>query len=193
MTAMQVEVIDMRAAAVGICLLFAAMGGKAAAGNVPAGGGQSAPVKSLLASDAPVMDRSSLPPEPPDSLFYDTSEFMLGSVAVVFILPESDGSIDPNLEDWTQQEQDTVTTEVLAGLDWWLAKAGWRDLSFHPVFRYSVPTGYEPISRSSYDEPLWVSDVMASLGYGGSPYPLNIYEFANDVRDSLHTDWVVVP
>jgi hypothetical protein len=118
---------------------------------------------------------------------------MLGSVAVAFILPESDGSIDPNLESWTQAELDTVTVEVLAGLDWWVTKAKWRDVSFYPVFRYAVPTGYEPITRSSYEESLWVSDVLSNMGYGGSSYPLNIYEFANDVRDSLDTDWVVVP
>ncbi len=174
----------MRAMALCICLLVA----------LPVEGTPSAdsPVRDALLGDALMHDRSSLPLLPPGSNFYDTSEFMLGSIAMVFILPESDGSIDPDLEDWTQAEQDTVTAEVLAGLDWWVARARWRDLTFHPVFLYSVPTGFEPISRSSYDEHLWVSDCLYSLGYAGFPYPLCIYEFANDVRDSLGTDWVVV-
>src|SRR4030067_150062 len=37
--------------------------------------------------------------------FYQTSEFMLGSVAVGLILPESDGTIDPNLNDWTVEQR----------------------------------------------------------------------------------------
>jgi hypothetical protein len=147
---------------------------------------------SLQAGRVTYHDRTGLPLRPPGSTFYDVSEFMLGSVAIVVILPESDGSIDPNLEDWTQTELDTVTTEVLAGLAWWVNKAKWRDLSFHPVFRYSVPTAYEPITHSSYDEALWVTDVMANMGYAASGYPLNMYEYANDVRDSLETDWAVL-
>jgi hypothetical protein len=138
-----------------------------------------------------LLDRSSLPLVPPGSGFYDTSEFMLGRTAMVYIFPESDGSIDPDLEDWTQAELDTVTVEVLAGLDWWVAKSKWRDVSFEPVFRYRVPTGYEPISRSSYDEHLWVSDALANMGYP-QPHPMNMYECVNDYRDSLGTDWAVL-
>jgi hypothetical protein len=149
-------------------------------------------LQAFATGDALVHDRSGLPLLPPGSNFYDTSEFMLGKVAIAFILPESDGSIDASVEDWTQAELDTVTAEVLAGLEWWVDRAKWRDLSFHPVFRYSVPTGYEPITRTSYDEMLWVTDALANLGYGDSAYPLNIYEYANDLRDSLQTDWAVV-
>ena len=52
--------------------------------------------------------------KPPGAKIYDTSEFMLGSVALGVILPESDGSIDPSSEDWTQAEQDNVTSEIIA-------------------------------------------------------------------------------
>jgi hypothetical protein len=179
----------MRVTILSLCILAVILGGDAAPADTSASGFL---VEDIQLGGAPVHDRSSLPLMPPGSNFYDTSEFMLGKVAVAFILPESDGSIDANLEDWTQAELDTVTTEVLAGLDWWVDRAKWRDLSFYPVFRYSVPTGYEPVSRTSYDEVLWVTDALANIGYGGSPYPLNIYEYANDVRDSLQTDWVVV-
>jgi hypothetical protein len=143
------------------------------------------------ASAPRILDRSSLPALPPGSNFYDTSEFMLGSTAMVYILPESDGTIDPDLENWTQAEQDTVTAGVLRGLDWWVRKAKWRDVTFIPVFRYSVPTGYEPISRSTYDEHLWVSDALSSMGYD-QPHPMNMYECANHFRDSLGTDWAVL-
>lgn len=175
----------MRAALIAPCFVVLVLAAAVTVAHEPAARQPTEP------AHLPVLDRSALPPAPPGSGFYDTSEFMLGSTAMIFILPESDGTIDPNLEDWTQAEQDTVTAEVLVGLDWWVTKSKWRDVSFHPVFRYSVPTGYEPISRSSYDEPLWVSDALANMGYS-EPHPMNMYECLNDFRDSLGTDWALL-
>jgi hypothetical protein len=146
-----------------------------------------------LEGDARILDKSSLPLQPPGANFYDVSEFMLGTVVLNVILPESDGSIQPNLEDWTPEEQDSVTTEILAGLDWWITKAKWRDLTFYTIFTYSTPTGYEPISNSSYDEDLWVVDVLENMGYTGATYPLTMYTRANELRDSLDTDWALLP
>ena len=124
--------------------------------------------------------------------FYDVSEYMLGSVAINVILPESDGSIDPSTEDWTQIEQESVTTQILAGLSWWATQAKWRDLTFQVLFSYSVPTGYEPISRTADEESLWVCDVLEHMGYADATYPLALYARANDLRDSLGTDWALL-
>lgn len=35
--------------------------------------------------------------------YYQTSEFLIGRMAVGIILPESDGSVDPSTEDWTSE------------------------------------------------------------------------------------------
>lgn len=124
--------------------------------------------------------------------FYDVDEYMLGSVAINVILPESDGSIDPDTEDWTQVEQDSVAAQILAGLSWWVGMAKWRDLSFQVLFSYSVPTGYEPITRTADEESLWVCDVLEHMGYADATYPHSMYARANDLRDSLGTDWALL-
>jgi hypothetical protein len=98
------------------------------------------PDRRPLINDVIEPDESTLLFKPPGAKVYDTSEFMLGSVVLGVILAESDGSIDPNSEDWTQTQEDNVTSEIIAGLNWYVTKAGWRPLSFYTVFNYAVPT-----------------------------------------------------
>jgi hypothetical protein len=124
--------------------------------------------------------------------FYEVTEYLLGDVAVIAFLPESDGSIDPNLEDWSQPELDNVTSEVIEALDWWLAEAKWREIAFYLVPAYQVPTGYEPITRSARAESLWIPDCLEHIGYAPAEYPFTMFTYANDVRDSLGTDWVMI-
>jgi len=44
--------------------------------------------------------------------FYETSLYMYGNISVYIILPESNGAIDLNTEDWTQDEIDAVYVEI---------------------------------------------------------------------------------
>jgi len=120
---------------------------------------------------------------PPGAKIFDVSEFMLGTASLAIVLAESDGSIDPSTEDWTQTEKDEVTSEIIAGLNWWVNKSQWRDLTFYTQFFYDVPTGYEPITRNSSQESLWRDECITYLGYGGT------YDMANAIRDALGTDW----
>ena len=123
---------------------------------------------------------------PPGAQLHDVSEFMLGTAALAVVLAESDGSIDVESEDWTQTEKDQVTSEIIAGLDWYVTKAGWRDLTFYTQFHYDVPTGYEPIKRPASQESLWRDQCINALGYLGT------YAMANGVRNSLDTDWATL-
>lgn len=128
-----------------------------------------------------------------------TGDYLLGEVTVAIILLESNEAIDPNLENWSQTEANQVSTEVLAGLNWWYnqAKAVNIPLKFvispgHPII---VPTSYEPISRSTSDEGLWIDQAMTYLGYNNhsqSSYLLEVQDYINDQRQSLRTDWGVV-
>ncbi len=126
--------------------------------------------------------------------FFDTSEFMLGSVTLAVLLPESDGSIDPNQEDWTAAEEADVTAEVMNGMAWWTDRAAeiGASLSFVYDFRYSIDQGYEPITRPSGNNNLWVAASMTALGYTafGNHFD-NTRDFLNDERDTFGTDWAV--
>ncbi|MFQ6089593.1 MAG: hypothetical protein ACE5K0_11940, partial [Candidatus Methanofastidiosia archaeon] len=119
----------------------------------------------------------------------DTSEYMMGVISVTIIFPESNGTLDPETEDWTSSEESNVTSEVTAAMNWWGARDSRADLSFIYHFYYSQETSYEPISRSSWDEGLWIEEIMGNLGYNSGDYFDRIYEYLSDTIDSDGSDW----
>ncbi|GEM_PF-2112343 len=144
---------------------------------------------------------SGLDGPPPGATFYDTSEYMAGSVSVSVILPESNGAIDPSTENWTANEEARVASEVQAGLNWWAARESLADLRFTYHFYYGrtnsrARTSYEPISRSAdpygnTGENLWVSQIMTKFGYTDSLRLDKVRHFNNDVRRSDNSNWAI--
>ena len=144
-----------------------------------------------------------LPPDLPDNQaviasgddapgYYQTSEFMIGSVAVGIILPESNGSTDSSTEDWTKEEQEQVYNEIVAATNWWAAQEPAAHLTFvyDDHFSQPVDTSYEPISRPQSDQGLWIGEVMGNLGYDStSSYFGQVRDYVNDIRDTYQTDW----
>ena len=116
----------------------------------------------------------------PDISYAPTAS-MSGRVAVAIFFPESDGAIDPNLDNWTLAQGNSVVAEVSAAFNWWAAKAPpAQNLSFVISHTYApfgstpsacVQTSYEPISRPSTDEGLWINEIMTCLGYTSGNYP----------------------
>jgi len=126
--------------------------------------------------------------------FYDTSEILIGSVAVGIILPESDGSIDMNRENWTTTEIAEVVAGVQGALAFHVDVEARAGLSFYIVVHDSMLTGYEPIRRGSYttgEQALWITDCMDSLGFTTGDIFDRTRAFDNALRDSLDTDWAV--
>jgi hypothetical protein len=123
--------------------------------------------------------------------YYQTSEFMIGRVAVGIILPESDGSLDSSTEDWTGQEQQKVFSEIVAGMNWWAAREPRANLTFYYDDHFTSPlsTGYEPINRSHSDQGLWIGQVMGELGYSASSYFARVRDYNNALRNQYQTDW----
>jgi len=116
-----------------------------------------------------------------------TSDFMMGSVSVAIIFPESDGSYDLNTEDWDDSRKTKVLEEILSGLDWWTQQNPNTPVSF-TVITQTVETRYEPINRAYYSESLWIPDVMKKLGYGGTRFTAT-RNYVNDLREERQTDW----
>jgi len=114
----------------------------------------------------------------------DTSEYMMGNVSTQIIFPESTGS----QENWTQARKNTCINEVTNALNWWTETYPEDDLTFilHDV---TASTTYEPITMSQSQEGTWISDCLDDLGYTGSGYFNQCYDFANDNRDNDGTDW----
>jgi hypothetical protein len=152
-------------------------------------------------SPGPIVNDTRIAPKPSDTRvqasgapygagFYDTSEYLIGDVAVAIILPESNGAIDPNQENWASNDISSVVGEIQAGMSWWAA----REPRAHLSFTYSVSivsTSYEPIRRSSNDEGLWIGEVMQNMGYTSGDYYYRVRSYLNSVRNTYGTDWAI--
>jgi hypothetical protein len=123
--------------------------------------------------------------------YYQTSEFMAGSVAVGIVLVESNGRIDRSTENWTSGEKQTVFNEIVAGLQWWAALEPNAGLTFvyDDHFSQPVPTGVEPIRRPYRDQQYWIKEAMTALGYPGSSYFTQVRDYTNALREIYKTDW----
>ncbi len=126
--------------------------------------------------------------------FYDTSEFLVGKVAVGLVLPESDGSIDLNREDWTTQEIGDVVSGVQSALAFLASLHPTANVSYYLVVYDSIVTSYEPIHRRSWtngEQALWINECMDSLGFSTGDIFYRTRAFDNSLRDSLDADWGV--
>lgn len=124
--------------------------------------------------------------------YYQTSEFMAGKVAVGIILPESNGALDPSTENWTAARMNQVVSEIQAAMNWWAGVNPHGNLSFYYDIRYQVPTRYEPINRPSTDDDLWIAETLSVLGYSGSDWVAQTFNYLNTIRATYGTDWAVV-
>jgi hypothetical protein len=123
--------------------------------------------------------------------WFDTSEFMIGRVAVSVLFPESDGSTDPNRYDWTPALRDSVVRSVVRGLAHWSVFASRRGvpLSFALEVHPGLATRYEPINRTVGEENNWIQDVLTGyLGYRSDAVTL-AYDAANAARARLGAQW----
>ena len=136
------------------------------------------------------------PAAPPGADEMQTSEYLMGSVAISVIFLESNGATDTDTEDWTPTETSEVVSEALAGMTWWTDVYPYAaaPVSFTWEYHYAVPTSYEPISHSSWDDTLWITEALNSLGYPCTPsnYQSAIYDYVNDLRNLHGTDWAFI-
>lgn len=127
----------------------------------------------------------------PSPNYAETSEYLIGRVAVSIILPASDGSVDPSTEDWTPEERELVLEEITAALDWWAELEPRAQLTFvyDDGAADPVPTSYEPISRPYRDQSFWITEVMAEKGYTATSYFDQVRLYNHDLRQTYDTDW----
>jgi len=150
-----------------------------------------------ITDDVVVPEVPRAPQISPSPGYFDLSEYMIGSVAVAVVFPESNGSIDSNLEDWTNTEQVNVISEIQNGLNWLSARNPDAGLSFTLVPYYKQNTSYEPITRNSATGSassnmwVWINEIMRNLGANGTGIAA-VRDFANKVRNQVGSDWAYV-
>jgi hypothetical protein len=125
---------------------------------------------------------------------YQTSEFMIGKIAVGIILPESSSGS----ESWGIQDPDNpgsdrrqlVTNEIQAGLNWWAVNEARANLTFVYDIHTNVPTSYEPIEQTQSNEGLWINQVMTELGYSSpGEHGEKVRSYINNLRVQSSADW----
>ena len=131
----------------------------------------------------------------------NTSEFLAGAVSINVILVESDGSIEPQSENWSATREADVVAHIATGLEWVRTREPQAAVRFvyHVFAGRTDPrarTGFEPIRRKAdpsgaTGEDLWVRDVLARFGYATGDRFVRSRAFAADTRAADRTDWAV--
>lgn len=127
----------------------------------------------------------------------DTGEFLLGSVAVTPVFFESNGTADPESQDWTAAEIDAAIAKISEGVHWWsdtldqLNTVHTIDFVFDNSFALNpVETRYEPIDRISNDFNLYVGEFLISQGFGNvNSIEEGVKQFNDHQREQLGADW----
>ena len=126
--------------------------------------------------------------------FYDTSEYMMGSISVGVFLLESDGSGETSTETWTATEETQVENEIKEALNWWAGQDANAGISFVYDWNFGVSVSIEPINHpsvftdSSWEEQ-WVTEAMATLGYTSGDRFARTRSYINDLRTANGSDW----
>jgi hypothetical protein len=143
----------------------------------------------------------------PDAPSKMVSEYMLGSISLNVILPESTGALDASTEDWDAAREAQVLAGVMAGAQW-LLDHGPKGPGVALSFTYHLYSGrtdvraatvYEPIGRSAdcthepgAGEGLWTNDILNAFGYSGlADRWAKARAFDNDTRIADGTRWAV--
>jgi hypothetical protein len=131
------------------------------------------------------------------SLDRDQSAYALGSFAMNIIFVESNGVVDTNQENWTPEQLTNMHVEIGQTAAYWESLTA----AYHPNAQLDITvnyvnggvpleTRYEPINRPGVSSsPLWMNDVMDTLGYSNANSNTNTRDFNNAQRDLLGTHW----
>lgn len=129
--------------------------------------------------------------------YYSNSDTMDGSVAVAIFMVESTGGIDQNTYTWSQTDRDSVYSQVLDGLNWWVEQSLAFNLArpLHFTLLFNDPTSsicqvpYEPATRPGSDSYLWINQVMANVGSTAGDVFERVAAYDQVIRDQNHTNW----
>jgi len=134
---------------------------------------------------------------PLGATYEDTGEFLLGRIAVVPVLFESNGQIDRNTQNWTAAEIDAAIEKVRVGVQWWADTLETLDTVHSLEFvvddtfaRTPFDTPYEAIDRRSQEAPTYITPFLRAQGINNATSLDDaMHQFNNGARLRLGTDW----
>jgi len=120
-----------------------------------------------------------------------TSEMMIGKVAIAIVFPESDGSIEPNRNNWTEAEKQYVINVTRDAMNWWRTVEPRANIRF-VIETYNVDVSYDPIMNSSAfaNHSRWVNESLDAMGVdaGSNPF-VRARAFSNNLRERMNAHW----
>ncbi len=123
------------------------------------------------------------------------SDSMTGTVAVALFFVESDGSTDPDTYTWNSTDEQATYNRTVSGLSWWVGQAPSYgvnvtfSISFYSSTDAASRQGYEPILHDSNSDELWISQIMANLGFTSGNHISRVTAFNTWLRGNAGTDW----
>ncbi len=120
-----------------------------------------------------------------------TSLFMIGSIAVAVVFPEStDASVDGNLESWTAAEQQAMIDGLVDGINWWSAVEPRAAMEHTFEIYYDIPVDYEPIEYTSANDRNWVNKTLDGMGVDdGATWLVRLRAFNDELRIRNNAHW----
>lgn len=117
----------------------------------------------------------------PPQGYHQTSDYLIGSVAVGIIFPEG-----PNKK-WMYPQQDIAVSKIQNGLDWLGSQEPRASNSWVYDSHYNIPISIDPTDYPHSNYSNWVPEAMQYLGYSGNW--TGVYDYLNDIRNQFGTDW----
>ncbi|MBN2567702.1 hypothetical protein JXB02_06495 [Candidatus Woesearchaeota archaeon] len=125
---------------------------------------------------------------------YQTSAMLLGKVAIAIVFLESNGTVDPNYENWTNGEQDYIVADTLEAMNWYARLEPRAGLQY-TFDIYEVETSYEPVTRnnSQANQSLWISEALDQIGAPSGPSLFaRERDFLNILRMRMNAHWAFI-
>ncbi len=122
------------------------------------------------------------------------SEFMTGVICASAFFIESNGTIDANTYSWTQADIDNVKLQLIDAWSIWSYTASLNGQTVTAVMDFYEPSGgvpvqgYEPVTRSSGQDYLWIEAIMTNAGRTESGAFGKCDGFNHDRRTTLGAD-----
>ena len=124
-----------------------------------------------------------------------TSAYLVGSVAIGILMPESTGGASS--EDWSNEDPrhpgedraSLVIAEIMQGCDTLVAQHPDAALSFAYDVRRDIPIAHEAIEHSVGQRGTWIADILEEIGHGAASPSYGIGGYLHEMRERLDTDW----
>jgi len=121
------------------------------------------------------------------------SEILGGHIHAQFVFPESNGAIETESENWSDDDlAAAIQGAVQAMLHW---EGRFPKMDINTTFQYvgRAATGYEPIAHTNRTDNLWIIDTLRKIGFPPAFESENagaiVHEYNNANRERMGADW----